>query len=60
MRKRNTMTVEENGHTYRIVPIEGSNDYSVVKDNRTTKRISHDELFVGDDIIDIENWFNIA
>lgn len=54
------MTVEQNGHTYRIVPIEGCNDYNVVKDNRTQKRISHDELFVGDDIIDIENWFNIA
>ena len=55
------MTVDQNGHTYRIVPIEGDDKwYCVVKDNRTQKRISHDELFVGDDIIDIENWFNIA
>ena len=36
------------------------NTMTVDQNGRTTKRISHDELFVGDDIIDIENWFNIA
>lgn len=55
------MTVEQNGHVYRIVPVEGSDKwFTVTRDGRTTKRITHDELFLNGDLIDIEQWFNIA
>lgn len=58
---KNIMTVEQNGHTYRIVPVEGSDKwFTVTRDGRTTKRITHDELFLNGDLIDIEQWFNIA
>jgi hypothetical protein len=43
------------------VPVEGSDKwYTVTKDGRTTKRIACDELFLDGEVIDIENWFNIA
>ena len=55
------MTVEQNGHTYRIVPVEGSDTwFTVIKDGKRVKRITHDELFVDGDLINIEEWFNIA
>lgn len=58
---KNVMTIEQNGHTYKVVPVEMTDGwYSVIKDNRKVKRIHHDELFVGEDIIDIEEWFNMA
>lgn len=28
----------DNGHVYTIVPIENSNDFSVIKDNRFTRK----------------------
>lgn len=55
------MTVECNGDRYKIVPVEGTDGvYSVIKNNRQVKRITHDELFINGDMIDIEQWFNIA
>ena len=58
---KNVFTVEQNGHVYRIVPVEGSDKwYTVTKDGRAVKRITRDELFITGDIIDVENWFNIA
>jgi len=58
---KNIINVEQNGHTYRIVPVEGSDKwFTVTRDGKTVKRIAHDELFLGGDLIDIENWFNIA
>jgi len=58
---KNVMNIEENGHHYKVVPVEGSDgEYIVIRDGVTTKRITHDELFVGEDIIDIEEWFNLA
>ena len=58
---KNIMTVECNGDRYKIVPVEGTDGvYSVIKNNRQVKRITHDELFINGDMIDIEQWFNIA
>ncbi len=58
---KNIMTIEQNGHVYRVVPVEGSDKrYTITRDGRTTKRITHDELFINGDIIDIEEWFKIA
>ena len=58
---KNIMTIEQNGHVYRVVPVEGSDKwYTVDRDGRTVKRITHDELFINGDIIDIEEWFKIA
>lgn len=58
---KNIFSIEQNGHVYRVVPVEGSDKwYTVTKDGRTTKRISYDELFLDGEVIDIENWFNIA
>lgn len=58
---KNIMSVEQNGHVYRIVPVEGSDKwYTVTSDNTTVKRIQHDELFLNGDLIDIEVWFNMA
>lgn len=55
------MNIEENGHHYKVVPVEGTDgEYSVIKDGRSTKRIRHDELFINDELIDIEEWFNLA
>lgn len=28
------------GHNYKVVPIEGSSDFTIVKDGRTSRRIS--------------------
>jgi len=58
---KNIFSIEQNGHVYRVVPVEGSDKwYTVTKDGRTTKRIAYDELFMDGEVIDIENWFNIA
>lgn len=58
---RNVITVESNGHKYRIVPIEGSDKwYSVIQDGTRTKKITHDELFINGDLINIEEWFKIS
>jgi len=58
---KNIMSVEQNGHVYRIVPVEGSDKwYTVTRDNTKVKRIQHDELFLNGDLIDIEVWFNMA
>lgn len=58
---KNIFSIEQNGHVYRVVPVEGSDRwYTVTKDGRTTKRIAYDELFLDGEVIDIENWFNIA
>jgi hypothetical protein len=58
---KNIFSIEQNGHVYRVVPVEGSDKwYTVTKDGQTTKRIAYDELFLDGEVIDIENWFNIA
>ena len=58
---KNIINVEQNGHRYRIVPVEGSDKwFTVTKDGKRVKRITYDELFIDGDLIDIENWFNIA
>lgn len=58
---KNIMNVEQNGHTYRIVPVEGSDKwFTVTKDNKRVKRITRDELFIDGDLINIEEWFNLA
>ena len=58
---KNIINVEQNGHVYRIVPVEGSDKwFTVSRDRTTTKRIAHGELFINGDLIDIEEWFNIA
>jgi hypothetical protein len=58
---KNIFSIEQNGHVYRVVPVEGSDKwYTVTRDGRTTKRIAYDELFLDGEVIDIENWFNIA
>ena len=58
---KNVMHIDCGKHTYKVVPVEGEDGiYTVTKDGVTTKRITHDELFVGEDIIDIEEWFNMA
>jgi hypothetical protein len=41
---KNIFSIEQNGHVYRVVPVEGSDRwYTVTKDGRTTKRIAYDE-----------------
>lgn len=58
---KNIMNVEQNGHTYKIVPVEKTDGwYSVIKDGKNVKRIHHEELFIGEDIIDVEEWFKLA
>lgn len=58
---KNIINIEQNGHVYRIVPVEGNDKwYTVTKDGKTVKRITYDELFLDGDVIDIEEWFNIA
>ena len=58
---KNVMHIEENGHHYKVVPVEGTDGiYTVTKDGKRVKRITHDELFVDGDLIDIANWFDIA
>lgn len=57
----NVIRVEQNGHTYRIVPVEGSDKwFTVTKDGKRVKRITRDELFIDGDLINIEEWFNMA
>ena len=58
---KNIMHIECGDHHYKVVPVEGTDgEYSVIKDGRSTKRIHHDELFINDELIDIEEWFNLA
>lgn len=58
---KNVMHIDCGKHKYKVLPVEGSDgEYIVIKDGVTTKRIHHNELFVGEDIIDIEEWFNLA
>lgn len=58
---KNVMHIDCGEHTYKVVPVEGSDgEYIVIRDGVTPKRITHDELFVGEDIIDIEEWFSLA
>lgn len=58
---KNIMRIEQDNHTYKVVPVEGEDGiYTVTKDGKQVKRITHDELFVDGDLIDIANWFEIA
>lgn len=55
------MHIECGDHHFKVVPVEGTDGvYSVIKDGRSTKRIRHDELFINGELIDIEEWFNLA
>ena len=49
--RRNVITVDCNGH---------HKYYSVTQDGVRAKRITHDELFINGDIINIEEWFKLA
>ena len=47
----NKITFEKDGHQYTIVPIENSNEYSVIKDNRFARKAGAgiiDKLFTED------------
>ena len=55
------MHIEYGDHHYKVVPVEGTDGvYSVIKDGKQVKRITHSELFVDGDLINIEEWFNLA
>lgn len=48
---KNIFNFETNGHSYRIMPVEGSDSkYIVIRDGRQTRSIRRDELFVGDEV----------
>ena len=58
---KNIMHIEYGDHHYKVVPVEGTDGvYSVIKDGKQVKRITHSELFVDGDLINIEEWFNLA
>ena len=48
---KNIFNFEANGHRYRVVPIEGSDSkYIVIRDGVTTRQITREDLFVGDEV----------
>ena len=48
---KNIIRIEQNGHVYRVVPVEGSDTkYIVIRDGRATRQTTRDELFVGDEV----------
>ncbi len=48
---KNVFNFENDGHTYKVVPVEGSDSkYSVIRDGVTTRQTTRDKLFVGDDV----------
>lgn len=40
------------GHHYKVVPIEGSEDYTIIKDGRTTRTISKDVAIKAAEFVD--------
>lgn len=52
------INLEKDGHKYRILPVECSdNMFVVIKDGTKVRQICHNDLFVGDDIIDVTTLF---
>lgn len=48
---KNIFDFEADGHSYKVVPIEGSDSkYSVIRDGRKTRNIQREDLFVGDEV----------
>lgn len=48
---KNVFNFEADGHTYKVVPVEGSDSkYSVIRDGRQTRSIQREDLFVGDEV----------
>ncbi len=48
---KNIFNFEANGHSYKVVPVEGSDSkYSVIRDGRQTRNIQREDLFVGDEV----------
>ena len=48
---KNKFNFEADGHSYKIIPVEGSDDkYLAIRDGRQTRSIKREDLFVGDDV----------
>lgn len=47
---KNSFSFDVDGHNYRVVAIENSDNYSVVRDKVSTRQISREDLFVGDEV----------
>lgn len=48
---KNIFNFEADGHSYRVVPVEGSDSkYIVIRDGRQTRSIQKEDLFVGDEV----------
>lgn len=48
---KNKFTFERDGHTYRVVPVEGSeNKYVAIRDGIKTHNLTYDEVFDGDEV----------
>ena len=48
---KNIFNFEADGHTYKVVPVEGSDSkYSVIRDGIATRQTTREDLFVGDDV----------
>lgn len=53
------LTVEKNGHYYSFRPVFGdASRFVVTCDGWRVKYISYEELFIKNEQLDIENWFN--
>ena len=48
---KNIFNFEDNGHSYKVIPVEGSDSkYIVIRDGRQTRNIQRENLFVGDEV----------
>lgn len=48
---KNVFNFEHDGHTYKVLPVEGSDSkYSVIRDGITTRQTTREELFEGDEV----------
>ena len=47
---KNIFDFEADGHSYKVVPIECSDKYSVIRDGVTTRQTTREDLFVGDEV----------
>lgn len=55
----NELSFNHNGHHYHLVKVEGSDDYSVIRDNRNVRRISKETLSHGNIEQVVEDLFSV-
>lgn len=55
----NELSFNHNGHYYHLVKVEGSDDYSVIRDNWNVRRISKETLSHGNIEQVVEDLFSV-